>query len=1739
MSSFTVTLKDYQLMPVFHVSFRRRQGVIMNVPCFVRICICVLLYGALISGACDVTLHAEREPLNFTSPNYPSNYANNENCFWDIYPATRGYQVVLEMVYSSIEYSSTCAYDVLIIDVINDGNHTKASSRRICGGSRWNMLIQEDQHFHVVFTTDGSRTSSGFLIRYYERNGTETCGVPLVATSVGKTFNSPGYPNIYRLSQTCTWTITTEHQNQTIQLDTLDSGLQNSSSGGTCGGDHVTVYNGQYSTTESYQLGTFCGNERPVFNSGVNSLRVELRADSLQVYKGFKMLYKAVPATTCNLTLPAVNSPMMIVSPGYPNNYVNGLDCQWTINALIGKTVTVRVLSLDLENVPSCVNDYLLFKDGTATDARQMAKICEQTYTPIVSSSNHMTIIFHSDSSVTGGGFRLQYTSATDCGLSDLSASSVLWKYLTSLGYPSNYDNNVNCEWKITAPYYYKIKVEIAHMWLEYSSLCSSDYLAFRDGPSYWSRQLGKYCGVRSNKQIVSTGPYMTITFHTNSLITRPGFNLKYIAGKFPTTTTITTTTTTTTTTERPHASNCGSSMHSAIKYSWKYLASPGYPDYNYNNNIYCQWTISAPVGYKVKVEVQTMSLEYDPSCSRDYVLFRDGSSSYSTRLGKYCDDVTGYIVSSSNAMTITFRTDSSVTDRGFSLKYIARTKACGEDDTISYEAKYIESPNYPLSYPNNADCEWTISTSIDGYVIHVEVVSFNLEYDSTCSYDYVQLYDVVTSFESPIGRWCGTDGPNTQTTGQTMKVKFLSDGSTSRSGFKLSFTAGEPTYSSVAALNIGAIVGGVFGGITVVGVAVCCCCGLCSRKKSSPNDQRQRNRPREGIVSFINVPSYPQTPPTAPTAPAVLPFMSAPPPSYNDVVKNDPPPYCQVVPLSDVQPVVTSSPSGASEDQGIDNPVGPNRSGERFTLCCSLFKFCSLELYQSRLTVTLRVYQLMSGFRVSSRQRQDVIMNIPCFVGICVLLYGTLVSGACDVTLHAEREPLNFTSPNYPGNYTNNENCYWDIYPATRGYRVVLEMVYSSIEYSSTCAYDVLTIDVLNDGNQTQAPSRRICGESRWNILIQEDQHFHIVFTTDGSRTSSGFLIRYYEKIGAGNCGVPLVATSVGKTFNSPGYPNTYFLSQTCRWTITTEHQNQTIQLVTVDSVLQSSSSGGTCDRDYVTVYNGQYGIIGSNQLGTFCGNDRPVFNSGVNSLRVELQTDSSQNYKGFKMLYKAVPATTCNLTLTAVNSPMMIISPGYPNNYVNGLDCQWTIHAPIGGNITVKVLSLDLENVPSCVNDYLLFKDGTTTNARQLAKICEQRSTPIVSSSNHMTIMFHSDSSLTGGGFRLQYTSERPHASNCGSSMLSASKYSWRYLSSPGYPYYNYNNNIYCKWTISAPVGYKVKVEVQTMSLEYDSSCSRDYVLFRDGSSSYGTRLGKYCDDVSGYIVSSSNAMTITFRTDSSVTDRGFSLKYIAWTQACGKDDTISYETKYIESPNYPLSYPNDADCEWTISTSIDGYVIHVEAVFFNLEYDSTCSYDYVQLYDVVTSYESSIGRWCGTDGPNRQTTGQTMKVKFHSDGSTSRSGFKLSFTAGEPTTYSSVAALNIGAIVGGVFGGITVVGVAVCCCCGLCSRKKSSPNDQRQRNRSREGIVSFINVPNYPQTPPTAPTAPAVLPFMSLPPPTYNDVVKNDPPPYCQVVPLSDVQPVVTSSPSGASEDQGIDNPAGPNRSGERFT
>ena len=104
----------------------------------------------------------------------------------------------------------------------------------------------------------------------------------------------------------------------------------------------------------------------------------------------------------------------------------------------------------------------------------------------------------------------------------------------------------------------------------------------------------------------------------------------------------------------------------------------------------------------------------------------------------------------------------------------------------------YIQSPNFPSYYPNNANCSYLISSPDPLARIVLTRVQFNLESHSYCRYDSVKIYNGWTSSAPRVGPshgYCGNTFPLTCiSTGNAMFITFTSDGSVSRSGFKLHY---------------------------------------------------------------------------------------------------------------------------------------------------------------------------------------------------------------------------------------------------------------------------------------------------------------------------------------------------------------------------------------------------------------------------------------------------------------------------------------------------------------------------------------------------------------------------------------------------------------------------------------------------------------------------------------------------------------------------------------------------------------------------------------------------------------------------------------------------------------------------------------------------------------------------------------------------------------------------------------
>jgi len=101
-------------------------------------------------------------------------------------------------------------------------------------------------------------------------------------------------------------------------------------------------------------------------------------------------------------------------------------------------------------------------------------------------------------------------------------------------------------------------------------------------------------------------------------------------------------------------------------------------------------------------------------------------------------------------------------------------------------------------------------------------------------------------------------------------------------------------------------------------------------------------------------------------------------------------------------------------------------------------------------------------------------------------------------------------------------------------------------------------------------------------------------------------------------------------------------------------------------------------------------------------------------------------------------------------------------------------------------------------------------------------------------------------------------------------------------------------------------------------------------------------------------------------------------------------------IRSPGYPSNYDSNLDCIWTI-TAPEGSMMKLEFLNFDLEPDSSCTYDYVSVHDGGSEFAERLGsKACGTSsgGPHISTS-NTMTVKFHTDGSDTRQGFEARIT------------------------------------------------------------------------------------------------------------------------------------------------
>lgn len=99
------------------------------------------------------------------------------------------------------------------------------------------------------------------------------------------------------------------------------------------------------------------------------------------------------------------------------------------------------------------------------------------------------------------------------------------------------------------------------------------------------------------------------------------------------------------------------------------------------------------------------------------------------------------------------------------------------------------------------------------------------------------------------------------------------------------------------------------------------------------------------------------------------------------------------------------------------------------------------------------------------------------------------------------------------------------------------------------------------------------------------------------------------------------------------------------------------------------------------------------------------------------------------------------------------IIQSPWYPKPYEHSKVCAFNIIAPLSKAVVLNFTDFDVEDV--CDFDSLSIYDGVDVNSTKIGEYCGTMLPPVATSTqNHLHLLFSTDSSNAGRGFKANYS-------------------------------------------------------------------------------------------------------------------------------------------------------------------------------------------------------------------------------------------------------------------------------------------------------------------------------------------------------------------------------------------------
>ncbi|KAH6931478.1 hypothetical protein HPB50_024670 [Hyalomma asiaticum] len=363
-------------------------------------------------------------------------------------------------------------------------------------------------------------------------------------------------------------------------------------------------------------------------------------------------------------------------------------------------------------------------------------------------------------------------------------------------------------------------------------------------------------------------------------------------------------------------------------------------------------------------------------------------------------------------------------------------------------------------------------------------------------------------------------------------------------------------------------------------------------------------------------------------------------------------------------------------------------------------------------------------------------------------------------------------------------------------------------------------------------------------------------------------------------------------------------------------------------------------------------------------------------------------------------------------------ITSPRFPENYANNLNCSYLIVVPQGSRLELSFDSenFELESHDTCKYDNLTLYEGNSTSSPVLGgPWCGTIAPGNYSVASSALVMFRTDWSSTGKGFRLRY-----RISHCGGN-LTAERGTFSLQSTM---VDRESGTSRCTWHIYAPEGRVVELRLllePDQRPSHGTDCADAFVASHvsvlDGDSETASPIAVFCGLHGGpdTFKSTGRAMTVVLVVNPMyMTGSGFRASYrttLGEKQGCG--GTLLQASGVLAPPSRDSSgsYPGGPlNCLWTL-VARSGYGLELNITALSLGNETlpcnSASANMLEVWDSLDEHREPLMRLCGQRRPEAplRSAGNTLLVRFVTDAEGEGPGFGAAFRELPPLCGGSV--------------------------------------------------------------------------------------------------------------------------------------